>query len=314
VLSPADHHRCTTAHLKQVPGRTPLRMPHYGQNRKQPRSAAGVLIARLTLGLRPARRTRLPGHAGRRGIAVNLPCTCMSPVSLSRISGSSQVRPESLSRERECNSLPSATAITRRPARPPRRGGGHGRKRVYGFLRRFRARYAPPANPAGGAAVPRRFRQEGLRSGFSGAGRSCIVSISATLPSSAGMRQSASRRLAADIPYGLARVPRQTRRVTTLSPAENISTICVERSGKPAGRSGNLRLGPARPAMTPLVWAFSLTLSAASTIFPARPSVNHRGHVHGRPPIVLPGHAFCAGQNFPAAGRRPIRPAPTRCH
>ncbi len=210
------------------------------------------------------------------------------------------------------DSLPSAAAITRRPPCPPRRDGDRGRERVYGFLRRCGTRYAPPASPAAVATAPRRRRQEGFRSGFSGANRSCIVDISATLPSSKHHTAKYGPLAAGrppGIPYGLARVPRQTRRVTILSPAENISAICIERSGKPAGRSCNLRLGPVRPTMTSLVWAFSLTMSSASPVFPARPSANHRRPCSWNARHRLARPRLSAGGNFPEAGRRPIRPA-----
>jgi hypothetical protein len=95
-------------------------------------------------------------------------------------------------------------------------------------------------------------------------------------------------------------VPCHTRRVTILSPAENISTICSERSGKPASRSCNLRLDPATPTMTPLVLVPSLKMSPASAIFPARPLGElPADHVHVSLAIGLPGHVFPQGETFP---------------
>ena len=48
------------------------------------------------------------------------------------------------------------------------------------------------------------------------------------------------------------------------------------KTGNPSSRSCILRLGPATPMVTLLVWTFSLRMSSASAIFPARPSANQR--------------------------------------
>jgi hypothetical protein len=47
--SPSVRIRALKAGTEREPGRTPLRLPHYGQNPKRPLAAAGVHIARLTI-------------------------------------------------------------------------------------------------------------------------------------------------------------------------------------------------------------------------------------------------------------------------
>jgi len=227
--STGSHHQCAAAYLRQVPGRTRLRLPHSGQNAKRPRPAAGLV----------SRSRRPEQHCGFTVMHVH-----HASAALSRISGSSQAGTESLSRERD-QQLIADDLGHYQASRAAGPDGRHSQKLVYGFLRRCGPRRTPSSEPA--RAVPHRSRQGRHPICFSGVNRSCIVGISATLPPSEHQRQSPQPSPAGRPPrhpIGTGTSPRQNETRNNLSPAENISTICIESSGKPASRSCNLSFRP----------------------------------------------------------------------
>ena len=173
--SAGSHHQCATAHLKQVPGRTPLRLPHSGQNQKRPRPAAGIV----------SRSRRSEQHCGFTAMHVH-----RASAALSRISGSSQAGTESLSRERGHQLIAADRGHCQAP-RAAGLGGRHSRKLVYGFLCRCGPRRGPSGEPA--RPAPHRSGRGRQRIRFSGVNRSCIVGISATLPPPKRRQQSPQR-------------------------------------------------------------------------------------------------------------------------
>ena len=193
--SAGSHHQYATAHLKQVPGRTPLRLPHSGQNPKRPRPAAGIV----------SRSRRSEQHCGFTAMHVH-----HASAALSRISGSSQAGAESLSRERGQQLIAADRGHCQAP-RAAGLGGRHSRKAVYGFLCRCGPRRVPSGEPVRqlARAAPRRSRRGRHPIRFSGVNRSCIVGIYATLPPSEHQQQSPQRSPPGRPPrhlYGQARV------------------------------------------------------------------------------------------------------------